>query len=247
MRHAHCPTPVPRAIAFALLAMCACARVPAAEPDGIVAAPPTHAIWLSHNVPFKFRSDKTSYTCPMFKEKVRDVLVAVGVHASLIVELRCDSDMPMPQPMNRGRNRLRWTGEVEATPSTPTYISGTSSHITTRIALAVPALANEENIRLATTFDAEQQLTAKAKNEPLPTPTTISVFPAVWTSIQLKSKDDFRLEASDCDLLRQLSQQVLPTIGVKVTRKLSCTVAKIAKPQLNVEALMPIYATPTAP
>lgn len=242
------PNSLLRALAAALLVTCTCSRVFATESSAAVqpdaGQPSVHAIWLAQNVWFKFRSDQTAYTCPMFKEKVRDILLEVGVHESMIVHLKCDSVAPTQQPMNRGRNRLRWTGEVEATPAAPTYLSGTSSHITARLAFAAPVVANEESIRHATTFDAEQQLVASMHKEELPTPSTIPVFSAVWTPIQLKSKGDFRLEANDCDLLRQLSQQVFPAIGVKVTRKVNCSVAKISKPSLGVEVLMPTQPLP---
>lgn len=238
------PFRIPILAAFFFAHACAVADAAvegAAGADGSA----THAIWLVQNLPFKFRSDRTAYTCPVFKEKVRGVLLEVGVHPSLVIHLKCDSTQPAPQALTRGRNRARWTGEVESTPATPTYLSGTSSHITARISLAAPAVANEQNIRHATTFDAEQQLLASMKSEALPTPSTITVFAAAWTPVLVKSRGDFRLEADDCDLLRQLSQQVFPAIGVKVMRKVNCSVAKISKPSVDIQALMPIASATT--
>jgi hypothetical protein len=250
MPHLHRPTLPTRASAFALLSLWACGSAFANE--GTPAAPSggdeiqaVHAIWLSQNVPFSYRGERTSYTCEMFKEKVRAILISVGVHASLIVELGCDSALPVPQQTGRRPTPGLIAGEVESTPIGPTHISGTSSRIVTRIALAAPAVADSKNIRAATTFDAQQHLVAKMRSETLPTPSTIPVFPAVWTNVQLSGKNNPWLEADDCELLRQLSQQVLPTLGIKVTRKVICSGAKLAKPALHVEALMPIYAAPT--
>jgi hypothetical protein len=126
----------------------------------------------------------------------------------------------------------------------PTHISGTSARISTRIALAAPAIASEQSIRDATTFDAQQRLLAKVRKEDLPTPSTIAIFPAVWSSIQLNGKTHPWLEPDDCELLRQLSQQVLPTIGIRIKRKLICSGAKISRPSLNVEALVPLSNSP---
>lgn len=246
------PTVLTRASVLVLLVACAFGPALANEeaavaPDSGAEVRVVPAIWLSQNVPFNYRGERTSYTCEMFKEKVRAVLISVGVHASLIVELGCDSALPVPRQTGRRPTPGLIAGEVESTPIGPTHISGTSSRITTRIALAAPAVANDENVRAATTFDAQQHLLARMKNEPLPTPATIPVFPAVRTSIQLSGKNNFWLEADDCELLRQLSQQVLPALDIKVTRKVLCSGAKLSKPTLNVEALVPMYAAPAAP
>ena len=252
MQHSHRRTLPIRASASALLMTFTFARAVVAQDtataqEGAGDIPAVHAIWLSQNVPFTYRGEKTAYTCEMFKEKVRAVLVAVGVHASLIVELRCDAVLPVPQQTGRRPTPALIAGEVENVVSRPTHISGTSARISTRIALAAPAVANDKNIHAATTFDAEQHLLAKVTNKELPTPSTIPVFPAAWMAIELHGKNNAWLEADDCDLLRQLSQQVLPTLGIKVTRKVICSGAKLAKPSLNVEALIPTYATPTTP
>jgi hypothetical protein len=249
MQHSHHPTLLARSSACVLLMVFALAHASAAEEavaqDG--GLPAVHAIWLAQNVPFTYRGEKTAYTCETFKKKVHAVLVAVGVHASLIVELRCDAVLPVPQQTGRRPSPTQIRGEVENVQFGPTHISGTSSRIATRIALAAPAVANERNIREATTFDAQQQLLAKVRNEPLPTPSTIPVFPATWMSIKLHGRNSAWLEAEDCELLRQLSQQVLPPLGIKVTRKPICSGAKLARPSLDVEALIPIYATPARP
>jgi hypothetical protein len=253
MQYPHRQALLTRAGASLLLMMCALAHAVPAEdaatgPDSIDTPHTSNAIWLSQNVPFKFRGDKVAYTCQSFKEKVRAVLLAVGVHESLIVELRCDSAVPVMQTTGRRPSPTLIKGEVENTPTGPTHISGTSARIATRIALVAPTVANEKTIREATTFDAQEHLLATMRKEVLPTPSTIPIFPAVWTAIQVNGKNNPWLEPDDCELLRQLSQQVLPAIGIKVTRKVICSGAKISKPSLNVVALVPLHNLPaTAP
>jgi hypothetical protein len=239
MQYSDLPTLVSRASVCGLL-MSAFAALSAEDPavaqDSVGDSRATHAIWLSRTVPFEYRGDRTAYTCESFKEKVRAVLLAVGVHPSLIVGLRCER--ASPQSTGRRPSPSIFQGEVEIPSTGPTHIGGTSSRISARIALAAPAIANEQNIRDATTFDAQRRLLAEMRNEELPTPTTIPIFPAVWTSITLSGKTNPWLEPDDCELLRQLSQQVLPTIGIKVTRKVTCSGAKISRPSLMVEALV---------
>lgn len=246
MQHSHRPTLFKRASASALLMLSAFACAMAAENAAVELGdlgdrPAVHAIWLSRNVPFTFRSERTAYTCEGFKEKVHGVLVAVGVHASLIVELRCG---PVVRQSIGRRAPSNFKGEIESPAASPTFIDGTSSRISTRIALAAPAIANEQNIREATTFDAEQRLVAKMTQAELPTPSTIPIFPAVRKSIQVNGKTAPWLGADDCELLRQLSQQVLPVLGIEVTRKVICSGAKLSKPSLRVEALVPLAHAP---
>lgn len=232
------------ATAPALLLMCELTSAAAAEDATlgqltIDESGAVQAIWLAQNVPFEFRGERVAYTCEAFKQKVRAVLMAVGVHSSLIVELRCGP--VVPQASGRPRTGSRFSDEPESAPVVPTRLSGMSSRISTRIALAAPAIASEENIREATTFDAQERLLAKTRGEELPTASTIPVFPAVWAPIELNSKSDPWMEADDCELLRQLSQQVLPKIGVQVTRKLMCSAQKISRPSLEVKALVPMF------
>ena len=196
------------------------------------------AIWLVQSIPFEFRSETIGYTCDSFERKLRAVLIAVGVHPSLIIEARCQPSRI--EPTLPTRRRPRFPGEVESVTASPSMSSKTSSRISAVIAFASPAVASEENVRRATTFDTQAQLVAQMKGEELPTASSIPVFPAIWAPIELSSKSDPWLQAGDCELLRQLSTQVFPKIGVEVSRKLLCPASMPSKVSLDVEALLPI-------
>jgi hypothetical protein len=118
-----------------------------------------------------------------------------------------------------------------------------SSRISAQIALAAPAIANERNIQDATTFDAQRQLVAKVNDEDLPSASSIQMFPAVWAPISLSDGVDTWLVASDCELLKQLSNQVFPKLGIEVTHsRLVCSASVTSKPLVEVRALVPMIA-----
>lgn len=191
----------------------------AAANDGSVPA-----IWRIQSVPFEFNSDSISYTCEAFKKKVSSILISVGVHPSLIVHARCVPVSPAPS--------LR-------VPDTR-FTSGLTSRVFATLALASPVIANEENIREATTFSEERKLIARMNEEELPTAADIPKFAARWAAVSIDGAADALLDSRDCELLRQLSRQVFPRIGVEVIKsRLVCSPSVISKPEIDVRALMP--------
>ena len=196
------------------------------------------AIWLVQHLPFEFRGDTIGYTCESFKQKVRAVLIAVGVHSSLIVEARCPPARLEPTMPTRKRSRFR--GEVETATASPNRTSWTSSRISAHISFATPAIANEQNVRKATTFDTQAQLAAQVRGEVLPTPSSLPVFPAIWAPIEFNNRSDPWLQANDCELLRQLSAQIFPNISVEVSDKLRCPASTSSRLVLDVKALLPM-------
>lgn len=196
------------------------------------------AIWMVQNVPFEFRGDTIGYTCDTFKKKVRAILIAVGVHTSMIVEARCPPARLEPTMPTRRQSLFR--GEVDNVVSNSGMTARTSSRISASISFAAPALATDENIRLTTTFDAQERLVAQVKGEELPTASNIPVFPAIWAPIELTSRSDPWLQPNDCELLRQLSAQVFQKIAVEPLEKLRCQASMPSRLSLDVKALLPM-------
>lgn len=207
----------------------------AAEENGAVPA-----IWKIQNVPFEFRGDTVSYTCESFRKKVRAILLEIGVHSSLIVTAQCAP--AVQQPFLRAPDTIGYGREAEPLSASPSlHMTRLSTRISATLTLAAPAIANQRNVHEATTFNAQQQLVARVNEEDLPTPSSIPIFPAVWAPISLSDGADTWLEPSDCELLKQLSRQVFPKIGVEVTRtKLVCSASVTSRPSVEVRALVPL-------
>ena len=212
-------------------------------PEGATDEQFVKAIWRLQRVQFEFRGEPVSYTCESFTRKVRAILTAVGVHPSLIVEARCapSAQAPFvraPDPANLGRE-----GESIST-SAGSHTTRLSTRISAAIALAAPAPATEEVVREQTTFTSKGELAARVNGAALPTASDIPIFPAAWAPISLTSESNIWLDASDCDLLRQLSKQVFPKIGVEVVyTKFVCSASVTSKPQVEVRALLPVVSS----
>jgi hypothetical protein len=112
-----------------------------------------------------------------------------------------------------------------------------------RITLASPAPANDENVREATSVDSRRELIARVQNTALPTAADLQRFRAVWQPLSLGERGDLRLTENDCELLRQLKEQVFPKLDVEVTHsRLHCSPVGKTRPVVKVLALMPALA-----
>jgi hypothetical protein len=119
--------------------------------------------------------------------------------------------------------------------------SGLTSNASARIAALSPVPATAENVQAATTHDSQTTLVARLRRSTLPTAETIQRFPAEWRSVSLMRTRGLQLEAQDCDLLQDISEQILPRLSVRIVKeRLSCDLmsVKTARPTLVVEALM---------
>jgi hypothetical protein len=92
-----------------------------------------------------------------------------------------------------------------------------------RITVGSPVEATPENIQRATTFDARVELIARTANIHLPTAVDIERFPATWRRVSLRGHGRSRLDASDCELVRQMIKQVLPKLSTRVQGRPLCT------------------------
>src|SRR5690349_22259930 len=112
-----------------------------------------------------------------------------------------------------------------------------------QITLASPVPATEENVRKATTFDSRRELLARVQGTALPTAADLQRFKAVWQPVALGERGDLRLTKNDCELLRQLKEQVFPNMDVEVTSsKLQCSPVGSTRPVLTVLALIAVVA-----
>jgi hypothetical protein len=110
-----------------------------------------------------------------------------------------------------------------------------------QITLASPVLATEENVRILTTYTAEQELIARTRGERLPRAEDIPRFPAHWETISFARDRRMRIEPGDCELVGQLTRTILPYLTVQVVEdRLHCSsFGNMHRPRLIVAALVP--------
>jgi hypothetical protein len=69
------------------------------------------AIWRVQQLQFDYYSPNTSYSCGALQKKIRTILQAVGVHESVVVEVRCDGH----EPVSAVRVYISFAAPIEAT------------------------------------------------------------------------------------------------------------------------------------
>ena len=109
------------------------------------------------------------------------------------------------------------------------------------ITLESPVEATPENIQALTTYDSTQELVARVRNEQLTSAEDLRRFPATWKTISMSRDRQLKLGPSDCELVDQLSRDVLPRMAIRVEHdRLRCSAVfgNIGQPQLRVAALV---------
>ena len=147
---------------------------------------------------------------------------------------------------DRVRSILRMVGaadpmKIRARCSSGALINDTS----VRVVVGAPIEATPENVRVETTFDAHMALVARMRNWQLPTPTTIRRFRAAWTTVSFARMERLHLTPEDCDLLRDMSEQIFPQLAIQVAKdQFYCTPGSVplGRPRLEVKALIPLSA-----
>jgi hypothetical protein len=111
-----------------------------------------------------------------------------------------------------------------------------------QIALTSPVEATPQNVEQLTTYEARDELVARARGEQLPSAENLPRFPAVWKTISFARSREMRLAPGDCELVEQLRRHILPRMAVQIVRdQVRCSqFGNISKPQLTVSALVPV-------
>jgi hypothetical protein len=106
-----------------------------------------------------------------------------------------------------------------------------------------PVAATIENIRLITTYDAEEVLAARLNNHQLPSAEDLPRFFAVNQEVSFAHDRQLKMQAADCEFADHVRRQLLPTLGARVvTNGLFCTPGypAISRPRLTVSVLLPL-------
>jgi hypothetical protein len=117
-----------------------------------------------------------------------------------------------------------------------------SNESTMLITLESPVEATQANVEQLTTYSSVDELTARVRGERLRTAQDLARFAAEWKTVSFTRNRIARLQASDCELLRQLRDQVFSKLAVRVDRDhLRCSMfGAIGRPRLTVTALMAV-------
>lgn len=239
----------------------------AAEPEPPAAAeePPITAVYKAQELSFNYRPGRQPYTCHDLEHRVAVVLVGIGARDDIQVQARnCDTlvasggSMDMDptfghndnDPFGRGRNDPfgrdptdPWGRDRSGGFGRADY-DRHQQNISMRIRLMMPVELTPKIQKEIEKDKSRRELISRVTRNPAASMNDPVVFAARRQEVTL-SQRTIRLRAEDCDLLQQMTQQVIRRLGVRVKHQsFNCgprTSSRIP-PQLTVEALLPTGA-----
>jgi hypothetical protein len=113
-----------------------------------------------------------------------------------------------------------------------------------QIDMESPVEATPDNITALTTYDSQDVLIARVREERLAAAEDVRRFPATWKTISFTRDKAMKLGPADCELVEQLRRSVLPAMSIRIDyERLHCSVAfgNVGQPQLRVMALVPVH------
>jgi hypothetical protein len=207
------------AYAVAGLLIAGLAAIVSAHADEVAApaAPPVDAVWIQHEVRFTYMGYTSYYSCDGIRDKVRYILKQVGARPD---DLKVTVGCLEPFGVERMPSvRIKATMPAEATPETLAKLAEDASH---------------------------RELVKRVQGSGQGTDDATARFPAVWKTVEFRGRPGARIEDGDCELLDDLTKQVFPKLGVKVTpdSSLSCMPRQVQLGDVRVklEALAPVPA-----
>lgn len=238
------------------------AEQPAAE-----TAPTITAVHKAQELSFSYRSTQQFYSCHDLEQRVAVMLVAIGARDDIDVKARnCDAFMVSSGDRSMdidpyGRNGTDPLGRDRSDPfgrdaSDPWGRSGSSGSFgryndsdreqtaTVRIKLMMPVEVTPQILKEIEKDKSRRELVSRVTRNPAASMNDPVVFAARREEVTL-SQQTIRLRAEDCNLLQQLTTQVIRKLDVRVkNQSFGCSPRSSSKiaPRLTVETLLPTGA-----
>ena len=171
------------------------------------------ALWKTQQIRFVYRGYTTMYACSVLEAKVRQILGALGAQDGTKVDAQHCNVVHAASTAAMQTASLQ-IDVVSAAPATPELKNTLASQSSRR--------------ELLSRLGVEQA--------------TADEFPAEWHGVDVASLRQIRLTAGDCELIRQLRDQVFPKLAIQVIASdRSCSLAphRLREPRLKVLALLP--------
>lgn len=205
---------------------------------------PITAVYKTHEVYFQYRGVSRLYSCTQLEQRVALILIGVGARDDVKVSARnCnfsmmpEEDVTFDPTFGRDRTRMddRWSGSARLREPRAGREQSTSIRAEVMFPVEVTQKVLDDLEKDKSRRELVSRVTgnaAAAFNDPI-------LFEAQRQEVTLSHKTA-RLEAEDCDLLEQMSQQVFRRLNVRVVRRsFNCEGASRIPPQITVEALLP--------
>jgi hypothetical protein len=234
-----------------------------AEPAETSTDPPITAVYKAQELSFNYRSSNRYYSCHDIEQRVAVILVGVGARDDIDVKARnCESfmaasgDTSMDIDPTFGRNSNDPLGRDRSDPfgrgrDDPFGRNRSGSYgradddrqqtASVRIRMMMPVELTPQVHAEIEKDRSRRELVSRVTRNPAASMNDPVVFAARRQDVTLSQKT-IKLKAEDCDLLQQVTTQVIRRLDVRVkNQSFGCgprTSSRIP-PQLTVEALVP--------
>jgi hypothetical protein len=201
---------------LAALAMMVCvlpsnATTPAETPSVLT------AIWRTHSLNFDYHSNSVQYSCASLRSKIGNILLALGAHESVRVEMQCGSSFA-----THARAQIVVTTPVEATKENVRSATDYDAHERLVARMRQIDLPSANDLQR---FPAQWRKIALSRDRKL----------------QLNAGDCDLLRGMHEQVFPKLSIQI-----TRASLNCSSSAAKRARPTFEVMALVPLEAIPVA-
>lgn len=209
-----------------------------------LAQEPVAAVFKAREVDFVYRSSTNEYACDELRNRVANILVAVGARDDIDVRIT-DCDLSLIPGRSRVQDsRNPWN---PANPSSRFDTrSGADQAAHVRVRLMMPVEATPEVLAELDKDRSRRELLSRVTGNPTAMFNEPTVFAAQRQEVTL-SRRTIRLEPEDCELLDEMTSSVFRKLNVRVVRRnFTCDPRQFSRiaPQLTVEALLPTGAPP---
>lgn len=238
-----------------------------AEPAETATDPPITAVYKAQEISFNYRGSRQYYSCHDIEQRVAVILVGMGARDDIDVKARnCDGltvssggDTSMDIDPTFGRNSNDPFGRDRSDPfgrnqNDPWGRNRSGSYgradddrqqtASVRIKFMMPVELTPKIHAEIEKDRSRRELVSRVTRNPAASMNDPIVFAARRQDVTLSQKT-IKLRAEDCDLLQQMTTQVIRRLDVRVkNQSFSCGPRSSSSipPQLTVEALLPTGA-----
>lgn len=199
------------------------------DPDGVP------AVWMQQDITFHYTHSGGVYSCNALERKLRSILSEVGAVAPIQIELKnCSA----------GLRKISAARPGEVLPD---------GSVAPRITLSIRSLVlkTPQALALLEAKRGREELKALVRNQGRLDPAYAMPIPAEWKQVRLSPRTPY-LDRTDCELIQQLRAQVFTRMAVRVVRDAgTCDrqslSLRLAQPNLNIEALVPVGSYDPSP
>ena len=205
---------------------------------------PITAVYKAREVSFQYRSSRYAYSCPELEQRVSNILRVLGARDDIQVSARnCNISLMADDPFEDPRFERDTTNPWDRGSPSGRFgrtASERDQSASVRVRLMMPVEVTPQVLAEIDKDKSRRELVSRVTGNPAAAFNDPIVFAAQRQEVTLGERPN-RLRPEDCDLLEQMTSQLLRKLDMRVVRRSFNCRPELSNipPQLVVETLMP--------